>query len=78
MALRHLDTNGDGLVSEEELWQALGDLGLGSTARSAAQEMVGEFGSQSSGVTVHDFLHFFRRVGCIVYIYITVYIQDSS
>ena len=59
---RHLDTNGDGLVSEEELWHALGDLGLGGTARTAAQEMVGEVGSHSGGVTVQDFLHFIRRV----------------
>lgn len=49
-------------MSEEELREALGDLGFGGAAVTAAQEMVGEVASNSDGVTLHDFLHFIRRV----------------
>jgi hypothetical protein len=49
-------------VSEEELREALGDLGFGRAAVVAAQEMVGQVASNSHGVTLHDFLLFIRRV----------------
>lgn len=60
---RHLDTNGDGCVSEGELKQALGDLGFGGAAGAAAQEMVSEVASHSDGVTLPDFLRFVKKVG---------------
>ncbi len=59
---RHLDTNGDGCISEGELQQALDDLGFGGAAGAAAQEMVSEVASHSDGVTLPDFLHFVRKV----------------
>ena len=60
---RHLDTNGDGCVSEGELKQALGDLGFGGAAGAAAQEMVSEVASHADGVTLPDFLQFVKKVG---------------
>ncbi|BDA46038.1 probable GTP diphosphokinase CRSH, chloroplastic at N-terminal half [Coccomyxa sp. Obi] len=62
---RHLDTNGDGCVSEAELKQALGDLGFGGAAGAAAQEMVSEVASHSDGVTLPDFLRFVKKAGVL-------------
>ncbi|KAK9842544.1 hypothetical protein WJX81_005255 [Elliptochloris bilobata] len=65
---RHLDTNGDGLVSEMELRVALGDLGAGGHAPAAAQELVGlaagdsDSGGGARGVSFADWNQFVRRV----------------
>jgi hypothetical protein len=61
---RHLDTNGDGLVSETELRAALGELGAGAHAPAAAQELVGlaAGGLGARGVSFADWSQFVRRV----------------
>lgn len=64
-ACRHLDSDGDGCLSVAELKQALGDLGFGSRAQAAAEDMVREAAGKGVGsITQADFLQFFRRVGC--------------
>lgn len=63
---RHLDTNNDGLVSETELRQVLGELGAGGSAPAAAQELVGLAAGGSGdprGVSFSDWSQFVRRVG---------------
>ena len=48
-----------------ELKQALGDLGFGSRAQAAAEDMVQEAAGKGVGSIVQaDFLQFFRRVCC--------------
>ena len=48
-----------------ELKQALGDLGFGSRAQAAAEDMVREAAGKGVGsITQADFLQFFRRVCC--------------
>jgi len=61
---RHLDTNGDGLVSETELRAALGELGAGAHAPAAAQELVGlaAGGLGGRGVSFADWSQFVRRL----------------
>ena len=64
---RHLDTNGDGLVSEMELRAALGELGAGGHASAAAQELVGLAGGgggggSARGVSFAEWSLFVRRV----------------
>ena len=66
-ACRHLDSDGDGSLSVAELKQALGDLGFGSRAQAAAEDMVQEAAGKDVGSIVQaDFLQFFRRVCCFV------------
>lgn len=60
---RHLDSDGDGCLSVDELKQALGDLGFGQRAQAAAEDMVREAAGQGVGsVILADFLQFVRRV----------------
>ncbi|KAK9817892.1 hypothetical protein WJX72_003848 [[Myrmecia] bisecta] len=63
---RHLDKNGDGFISHQEMQQVLAELGVQSDASNAAAQLMAFVNTQEDGdVSFPDFLQFHKRAGVL-------------